>query len=126
MAPSVGIFQMKMIEACVSNARSMLHINVKNPFHLQLLMHELLESKKSLGFQFTGGIDDNFISPSDKSISIDDNDPDFVSVFGTPVSVLVAYMFAVSPSSPSGIETESLIQCKYSILDIHIIIVLLH
>jgi hypothetical protein len=35
--------------------------------------------------------------------------------------VLVAYMFAVSPSSPSGIETESLIQCKYmSYLSYHV------
>jgi hypothetical protein len=116
MAPSVSIFQMKMIEACVSNARSMLQINIKNPSHLPLLMHELLESKKSLGFQFSGGVDDSFILPSDKSILIQDDNN---SVFSTPAATLVAYMYAVSTSSPSGIETESLIQCKYSIVRIH-------
>jgi hypothetical protein len=118
MAPSVGIFQIKMIEACVSNARSMLQIHIKNPSHLQLLMHELLESKKSLGFQFSRGVDDSFLSLLDKSVLIqDDNDSDFV--FGTPASALVAYMYAVSTSSPSGIETESLIQCKYLIVHVY-------
>ena len=112
---NTNIFQKKIIESYLSTGRSMVLLDSRRDSNLLLLMNELVETKMSLGFQLVGK--NNFSSPNynrrnngflqnEESLSLyDENDH--------RNQTLVAHLHAVSSTSPTGMEMETLLQCKY-------------
>ena len=100
---TVSTFQRKMIDACMSTARSKSFLNCRRHSNLMLLMMELVQSKIHLGFQVPRGMT-GIEKTEDEVRACHSFDPD---------PALVVHLCAVSPRSPSGIEMESLLQCEY-------------
>ena len=106
LARTASTFQRKMIDVCLSNARSLSVLNIRKSSAFGILMDELVYSKLSLGFQIARG----------GSVGVDrieeHSDGGYSDVRAD--DALTTHLFAVSPRSPSGIEMEALLQCKYS------------
>ena len=102
---TVSTFQRKMVDACMSTATSKSILNCRKHSNLMLLMRELVQSKIHLGFQVPKGIT-GIEKAEDEGRASHNFEPD---------PALVVHLCAVSPRSPSGIEMESLLQCKYTL-----------
>lgn len=107
LARTASTFQRKMIDICLSNARSLSVPNIRKSSAFGILMDELVYSKLSLGFQIARG----------GSVGVDrieeHSDGGYSDVRAHSDDALTTHLFAVSPRSPSGIEMEALLQCKY-------------
>ena len=112
---NTNIFQKKIIESYLSTGRSMVLLDSRRDSNLLLLMNELVETKMSLGFQLVGKNNfssrsynkrNNSVLQNEEFLSLDDEDDQ-------RNQTLVAHLHAVSSTSPTGMEMESLLQCEY-------------
>ena len=115
---NVNTFQRKIIESYMSTGRSMVLLNSRRDSNLALLMCELVETKMALGFQLVGKNNfslpqfhrgNNGIIQNEESLPLD-NESDQRN------QTLVAHLHAVSSTSPTGMEIESLLQCELTFL----------
>ena len=105
LARTASTFQRKMVDVCLSNARSMSALHIRKSSAFSILMDELVYSKISLGFQIArvGALGVDRVE--------EHSDVGYSDVRGD--DALTTHLFAVSPRSPSGIEMEALLQCEY-------------
>ena len=109
---TVSTFQRKIIESCISSARSMLLLNSKRDSNLLLLMSELVQTKTALGFQLLEGNMKPLLQRGSNSVIKHDLSLNLDVYSDLNGRALVTHLCAVSSTSPSGIEMESLLQCK--------------